>query len=109
MFNLIRNPYSQNNLRTYACAKVCTHAHCTCLPLAVLMSSFMVLSLTTVCLMRLKSALDQVMAPATGGWFFEMGGLSLWSLNSWLMESTCRMDREGLQPVACMAVWCTSE
>ena len=33
------------------------------------------------------------MAPATGGWFFEMGGLSLWSLNSWLMASTCRKER----------------
>ena len=71
----------------------------------------MVLSLITVCLMRLKSALDQVMAPATGGWFFEMGGLSLWSLNSWLMESTCRMERagKGLQPVVYMVVWCKSE
>ena len=49
----------------------------TLFPVGDVTRSFMVLSLTTVCLIRWNSDRDQEMAPAMGGWFLEMGGLFL--------------------------------
>ena len=45
-----------------------------------------------VCLMRRKSDRSQLMAPATGGWFLDIGGLSACALNSEYMASTCESD-----------------
>ena len=60
----------------------------TVLPASLSMSSFMVCSLSTVCLILWNRDRDQLMAPATGGWVLEIGGWDLPSSNRILMLST---------------------